>query len=702
MLVKLEKILTWGLIGVLIFPLLYNKSFLFPYITVKAYFFYIAVDLLFVLYLYLLSKKTLWPTHNRLLYLFLIFVGLKFVIDIFGLRFLTSFWGNYERMMGLYTWLHLLAYAWMLLSVFKTRQDFYKVLDFSLGVSFLVSVYGLLQKLNIDFWLVLKSQDPRIYATIGNPALLAGYLLFHLYFGAYLFTQKTDYRWRIFYALVFIANLTTLFFTATRGALLALAFSGLFMLVYVLLFYKNKQARIFSGVSLLVIILFGWSIFYFKDSSFIKNNLTLSRISNISLVDSSTKSRLLLWGSAFRASQDHWFLGVGDNHIRVALDRHYNGNLDEPWFDSSHNQFLDELLAHGWVGLLFYLFFIGFIFKTIFKYRAEDFWFSVIFSGLFLAYLVQNLFLFDTITVIVFFLLFLVFVLLGEKGETKNFILPPKVFFISAVVILLVVALIYSRGMGVMLKMVTAQKAMENNFDNSLEVLSTVGEKVFFGSDNLSALLSSNAVLIFNNAKSFRPDQLEKLMSVVNDFYKKAMVETVDFSYFYLNLAKIFQSGRSVSAVYLDTAMTLSERAGELSPNRIDVYFVRAQGFYFKENYDQAEEVLRESLKLGVKEAEVYYKLAEVQFRKGDAESGLVSLATAEQLGRPIYLENWENFAWILVGNEDWENLLKIFLIMDKIQPNDLDITYNILITYQKLGDKAKIAEWQAKVNSLE
>lgn len=698
---KLEKFLRYGLALVLVFPLFYSRGFLFPFITAKAYFFYIAVDILFLGYIYLLAQKPVWPAKSRLLLFFTVFVGSKFVLDLFGLKFSASFFGNYERMMGLFTWSHLFLYAWLLAALYRGRDDFHRVLDASVIVGFLVSVYGIFQKLGVYFWPIVKGEE-RVYATFGNASLLAGYLLFQLFFTVYLLVKKTDYRWRFFYALTLALNLAVLVFTATRGALLALAAAVLCALFFVIRSYPSRRVKLAVAGLVLVAAIFVLAVFYFKNYPWVRNNLTLRRISQISLSDATTRTRLYLWVVAFRASADHPIFGVGENNARVALDRHYDGRLHEDWYDSSHNQFLDELLAHGYVGFLIYLSFLGYLFWRILKIGQKDFWFGLIFSSLFLAYIIQNLFLFDSLPVVVFFIVALSAIILKEDGESVwKFNLNKGLSKVLIAVLFLVLALVLWRGISPMTKVVAANKMLKTNPDKALETLEEVERSVLFGADSMAALLSKNAMIIFDNADRFRPNQLAALMSVVEKFYVRAAEETADFSYFYINLAKIFQVGHGISATYLGRSLELAEKARGLSPGRIDVYFVLAQGYYLQGDYEKAKDVLEESLNLKVRQGEVYYKLAEIEFKKGDPAEAFVDIKKAESYGRVTYFEMWEKYAQILVVREYWADLLTVFLKMDEIRPSNPDIYYNILVTYEKLGDKAKIKEWQAKVDAL-
>ena len=63
----LEKILYYGLILALFTPLVIGDSLIFPFVSTKAYFFYILIDILLIIYFIILSQQALYPKRNKLL-----------------------------------------------------------------------------------------------------------------------------------------------------------------------------------------------------------------------------------------------------------------------------------------------------------------------------------------------------------------------------------------------------------------------------------------------------------------------------------------------------------------------------------------------------------------------------------------------------------------------------------------------------------
>lgn len=702
----LEKILIFGLPIGLAVPLLMEKHFLFPFVTVKTYFFYILTDVLFACYLLLLTRKALYPPKSKLCYFLFGLVALRFILDLLGINFVRSFWGNYERMMGLYTWLHVLIYLWMILSIYNVRQRYLKLFDVSIFVGLLVSIYGILQKFGLYFWVILETGDVRVYSTLGNAAFLAGYLLINTFFALYLFFKKKSLNWRIFYVVVMVMNLFVLFSAATRGALVGLFVAVLVMFLFALIFYRDKRVKLVSGLVLLLVILSGFSVFALKDTWLIKNNLALRRISQISLQDLTVKSRLLLWKMSWRASQDRFLFGYGDNNLIIPLDKYHDFELEQDWFDSSHNQFFDELLAHGIIGLMAYLLFLFFILKRIIREKGKDFWLSLTFLGLLTAYLVQNLFIFDTLSIVLLFILFFGFLCLREEiegGTIINKTLPKFITKIFVVAILVLVGFVYWQTIPPLVKAVVGQRYIKVDIDKTTRMFKEAEEQTWFGYDSLAPLMAENTLMVLEQSENYDTNQLVRYMSVLIDTYEKAIVASNNYSKFYINLAKLYQSARLVNPNFLDQSIDLLEQAREYSPNRIDIYYALAQAYFYKDDIISAENILKEALKLNIRPSEVYLSLAEIQFRKGLPADGFENLAIVEQeFNRKASFEEWEKFAQILVSRGRWSDVLKIFFEMDKLRPNDINTYSNIALTYKKMGNKEKAREYALKILEID
>ena len=175
------KLLKAGLYLSLIAPLLMFSSLMYPFVTSKIFFFRILIEILTGVYFYLAYKyKELRPKINFLFFSLLGYSLILLISAFFGVDFNLSFWGDLERMGGIFTWLHFIVYFIILISVFKTEKEWINYIIATVGISFVATIYGLAQKFN--WWGVYNAGTGRIDSTTGNPSFLAAYLIFHFFF----------------------------------------------------------------------------------------------------------------------------------------------------------------------------------------------------------------------------------------------------------------------------------------------------------------------------------------------------------------------------------------------------------------------------------------------------------------------------------------------------------------------------------------
>lgn len=725
----LEKVLVYGLIAILFTPLLIGDKLVFPFVTTKAYYFYIIIDILIVAYLWLLSQKALYPQKNKYLLFFIALALVGFLFDIFGVKFLNSFWGNYERMMGVYTTFHFLAYLWLLLSVFNTKEKYLKLLKISLVVSFLVGIYAILQKFQVHFWGILNINENRSSATFGNPAYLAGYLLLFIFLAIYLLLKsrqtvvldqksvnqstfknkikKSEKYWIYFYSLSIVLNIVILYFTATRGALVGLVGALLVWVVLLIIFHNSRRIKLIGGSILLVALLGLSSIFIFKDSALIKNNFTLARISEISVNDVTTMSRLRLWKMSIRAAQDRPIFGYGANNMRLPLDKYHDYNLTEDWFDSSHNKFFDELLTHGYIGFALQIAFFVALLILILRKIKEDLWGNATLFALLVAYLIQALFIFDVFIVSLSFIFILAYIILNFAEKDQSNIRQKKIsiHLAAPVVVLLVIIFgyIYSHTIRPAQNIITAGNLTVTDMNTAIEVYNKVDQDLFANYDILASAMAKTAMDVFKNNQQYTDVQIKDFVALLSRVYERAITDSGGYSYFYINLAKMYQiASVSPRLDYLDQSMVLLNTVLTKTPNRIDIYYALAQGYFMKNDIVAAEDTLNKALSLGVRQGDVYYKLAEIQARKGDSEIAFASINKSIEYGKVLTFEDLESFAKLFIEREKWAEALRVFIKIDEIKPNNIDTYANIALTYSKLGEKQKAIEWANKIVAID
>ena len=407
----LPKIIKYILILAIFTPLIVGGSFIFPYIAPKIFAFELITELAFILWIYLILRKPEYrPSKNIVTISLSIFFLILIITSFLGVNVYRSFFMDYERMDGIFHLLHFFIFFLIASSVFRKKDDWLELFSLSaiitpiVALTFQVNGYG-----------------HRLSGSLGNPDFIACYATFNLIFSIFIlysvyqkFIQnKESIRSKIYLIAGTIGLISTplmIWFSATRGAILAfIAVLGLNILI--LPWIKiNKQfilpTKLRKGLIVLIFIgiLSIGGLFLAKNNSefdnLVNQNYTLKRLTHISVSSGTVRNRLLVWQYGWAGFEERPIRGWGWENFLVPFNKHYTNKLSEPWFDKSHNEYLDILISSGIFGLSAYLFIFISAFYLLRKYYLlnpkKNFWTAWMFTSLLIFYLLQNIPLFDT------------------------------------------------------------------------------------------------------------------------------------------------------------------------------------------------------------------------------------------------------------------------------------------------------------------
>ena len=351
----LKRIVFTGIFLVPFVPLVVTESLFFPYITGKAFVYRLIVEIIFSAWLILMIKNPVYrPRMSFILKAFAAFIFLIAVSDALSPNAFKSFWSNFERMEGWVALIHHLGYFLVIGSMLAGEKLWRRFFDTSIGVSLIVTGYGILQLFGV---FTINQGGVRVDSTFGNAAYLGVYTLFHIFLAVFFLMRERLHSWRqYFYGAAIALNLIILYFTATRGVFIGL-FVGVLVSVGLLALFEreNKKLRkIFAG-ALIALFVFVGSIFLLKDTALIKATGPLNRIASISLNDANV--RFNIWKIAFAGFKERPIFGWGQESFNYVFNKHYHPSLygQEQWFDRTHNIVFDWLIAGGLLGLIAYL-----------------------------------------------------------------------------------------------------------------------------------------------------------------------------------------------------------------------------------------------------------------------------------------------------------------------------------------------------------
>jgi len=631
---KTSKYLHWALKVVLylilLTPVLLSSKYLFPFITTKTMYFRLMVELAIVLYVALaMLVPKFRPKMTKLSWAIVIFGIIIFLTGLTGVDFYKTFWGTIERGEGFLTILHLIIYFLILTWTFKSKKEWLNYLSGAAIVSLLVSFYGVFQRANMEkflWWQIIHPGESRISATIGNAAFMGAYTLASFFLSLLLFFKRKHWLWKIFFAIIALVNFAILFQTQTRGALL----SWTIMVIFLCLFYAIKspdklKKNIAIGILISIIVLC-LAVWFSKDSSWVQNNGTLMRLTNISATDITTESRILAITTSWKGWTDRFILGYGWENYNIAYNKYFPPEVfkdtgSQLWFDRAHNTIFDVAVATGIFGLINYLVIFGLALFYLFKNIKRDFDFSIILIAMLMAHFLQNIFVFDVLSTYV--TLFVVFAVAnsiiidqhhksGEQTSTGKVDFNPLIFIPILIVVIFGAYLFNLKPIQANRESVNALIAASMNKERqAIKFFEQAIIMNTYQTPEIRQKLLDN-IILFNrtNTESALTDEevkknFEKAVKIGNDNINEHPWDVQNHLYL---MAVLNKAGSYNKQYYLDV-VEMGEETLFLSPTRPQIYFEIGQALIALKRFEEGIQYFKDAIDLNPKNLESRWNL---------------------------------------------------------------------------------------------
>lgn len=412
------------------------SSFIFPFIVPKIVVLRSLITLTFAAYaLLLISNWEKYRPRGTWLNIALGgFLASFFLSTIFGVDAYHSFWDNHERMLGLFTIFHYVAYYFVCSALFTNWTEWKWALRIFLIAGSMVMLIGLLQVVKPDF--LLNQGSARVVSTLGNSIYVGGYGLFLIFVSYLLFIKEKEIVWKWVQGILGFLAFLGLFFSGTRGTILGLLVGIAVTLISYAVMLKQYPAtrKILAAIAAISFVMLV-GLYLNRETSFVKRIPAVGRTLNTSWTDVASSPRLIAWNIAVESWKEKPVFGWGPNNFFYAFNKHYNPRslqygYGETWFDNAHNIILNTLAVQGAVGLLTYLaiFFIG-IATLISAYRRNriDPHLAIAGTAFLAAHLVQNVTVFENPTSYLYFMFWLALInrLAGYKEAEIESVAPP-------------------------------------------------------------------------------------------------------------------------------------------------------------------------------------------------------------------------------------------------------------------------------------
>lgn len=655
-----------GLFIVPFIPLYVSRSLFFPYITGKAFVFRTIVEIVFFTWVFLvIFYKEYRPRRTIILYAVSAWIIVIIMATIFAVNPMRALWSNFERMEGLMTYLHLTAYFLVLAHVFR-KKDWIILFNIFVASGLIENFYALLQKLG--YLASPQGGANRADGTIGNPTYLAAYLTFILAFSLFLLLENKNKIMKWAYCAMSFFTLIIIYFTATRGAILALLGGFTIASLGYIFFVPNKLSNIglykkIIATTLLAVVIIISFLWGFRNTKFVSSNPILSRLTSLSLKERTITSRFTIWSMSWEGVKEHPILGWGPENYNIVFAKYFKPELwrQEPWFDRSHNIVFDWLINGGILGFLAYFGMLCaalYSLRHCYKKNILTFEISLLLATMFFMYLFQNLFVFDNIATYIGIFTLLAFIdsLVKDDLDATAHDLPSIIYqpFVLMVTIILLSASVYFVNIQPLRANLTLLNALKTQGSDPQQAY-TYYDKILTGS-----YLGKNEA---------REQFVQYAMSV---------------------------GGSNLDAVFKDNVLRRAQQEAEVNvtENALDPRSHLFLGALYSrltapdattqaQLINKALEAFNNALKLSPKKQQIYFELADVYLKKGDYQNAILVSKEAYDLDPSFNNAQMNLVAAYILNNQ--QNEADAILLKHR---GTVDINDNLLVqVYSRLVD---------------
>ena len=432
--------LLWGIrVGallILLTPLIYSTSTVFPLVVAKAIWSRSLIEIIFAMWVVLSVRCPEYrPPRSWLVVIFALLVLAGLLAAFFGVSFQKSFWGNFERMKGVLDLAHWGVLLFVLISTVRGMTQWRLLLNAMVAVGLVVALLGLAQRLGVTVPLFqIVKEQPRLDITLGNPTYVGGYMVTVCLVALGLLVDSLRVRraapaaeargrrgqrslagrrrdvgrlraLRIFWIVTAVLAAWVLNETGSRGAAIGLvaglAVTGLLYGVW----GGNRPFRAAAAGIAIIVVVAASVLLVFRESAPLQALGNVSPVLErtfIDVVDTSAAERSVGARIALEAFAARPITGWGGENFTVPFQRYTRANdfvIPPRPFDRAHSKPLDVLATTGIVGFAAYFAFwcwLAWLVVSRVRTAGESKPLWLFGAGALAAYFVGTLVLFDT------------------------------------------------------------------------------------------------------------------------------------------------------------------------------------------------------------------------------------------------------------------------------------------------------------------
>ncbi|MEN9341756.1 MAG: hypothetical protein RIQ54_12 [Candidatus Parcubacteria bacterium] len=714
---------------VVLTPLFYLRRGVYPFIFSKTLLFQALVEIAFAAWLLLaFFYKEFRPTVTPILICFSFFLIALFGTSFFGVDFVRSFWSTQERMFGIFGWLHVFGLYLVLQTVLSSSDAWKRLWYVSFATSAVVVFLGIAQLWEPNL-LLNEAVGDRPGSTFGNPTFLAGYLLVHGIVAFYFLVATLSrlvvsaknisfsifkHTEVLFLVFSFLLACVGILNSQTRGDIGGMLLGFFVLLIWFSFFPPSFSSSFFSRRSLygsfLAIIIAGVALFFFtRSSSFWQIIPGVSRIADTSLSDVGFLPRQVAWHAAWQGFLARPISGVGWENFNIVFNQFYNPAVlvlgyQETRFDKPHNTILEYLVTGGAPLFLAYMIFLFSVCYTAFLTR--DKLLAGVSVALLFAYMGRNFFVFETLGLILAFVLWLAYLdfryrhqkgdlASSSVGSRKSFIqsVPvPAVLLAAGIVFFPVYFINYVSGVASYYQYYGFTYYVKNKFPQAIASFRFANALWSPYDWNFKRdYARATAEAYFYNPG--RVPQDEAVYAV--DQFSATIAEHPRDAVTHGLMVDLYNQIYDINpTLYASLADEHGRRALALSPNRQEVYFSLSKTRTLQKDYPGALELLDKAIALApnIPDSHFYYGL--VAYANNQPDVGYRHIQQALQLGRAWRNNNEARIvANFFADSGHLDEAIELYEKAIALKKDDFDARLKLGIAFFQKGDRERSRE---------
>lgn len=613
------------LIIILILSLLIGKNQVYKYVTIKALFLIGGILLAFVFYLWgRVQEKVSTLSFSIGDIILFLFGGVLVLSSIYAYVPHFSFFGGFAGMSALMIISGIILAS---LIAFLLRR---KIL--SIQTLLWVSIISALVVVCTIWSSVLKVGSDNDAGSIGNSSYAGAYLLVNLFFVLVLLLIEKKRGAKILAGLIgVVIILSPIFFNldifkgqvsfnqiisnpllisgVANGAVLGIGV-GIVASLGIWWTRSRNNGLKWVGVGLIIVLFVSlWA----GGQALVNPDSRLHQ----GYVAQKNANRFVFWDIAYAGMNDRPLLGWGINGYSYVFQKYFDpvlythGYTPELWTYNPHNMIAEYAVNTGIIGLVVYLAVIGSAAVLLFIQSGSEDKIKkivgVLFFGALTGYVVQDLFVFDTVAPLMMFFIIIGFALTAQEFVSFTISVPQKNLKKMAIGVLIVISIwfLYQGSIlpwkesKIVLRRFRQDKVSSIPSPANISRMGYADDNAFWASRLVGALMPSRDQEFSEIQKKEIRAILDKLsdelkqdmvMDRVDNFRSRWLLGQFDLRYMELDMVP--------NAEKINDSKEQFAKAIKVNPNNYLVYLDMSQSFILENDYESAQKWIKAAIAL--------------------------------------------------------------------------------------------------------